>query len=943
MVLTVGGVFGGVLAKVTQSRTQCLNRTRGDSPTARTAWGRLLSLLRSPGVALLAIAALFALVALLALPAPAPAQTQVQVWRGTLTTYGWGSFYGCTNDDSAGLAPGAGQCGSALSDDDFVLDGTTYGIRELSLKDSVLELAIVFDKDLLVGRAQNMTLNITNPTSSYTFTAGARGSRDKRTWTTSLSWSGWATGSTVNFTLTVPNAAPTAANNTVTTNQDTAYTFTAANFNFADADTGDELDHVEIVTVPSPGSLRLDGTLVTANQDVTKDDIDAAKLVFTPAAGGSGSPYTTFDFKVSDGTAESASDYTMTVNVVRANAVATGAPAIAGTVQVGMDLTASAGTIADADGLVGVTYSYQWIQVDGGNETDISGATGSTYTLLTADVGKTLKVRASFTDEAGFAESRTSAETATVAAASVATGIADASGAEGAAITFTVTLAAAAAQDVTVNYETSVAAADTAAQADFTAGSGTLTFAPGETQKTFTVSTLQDRIDESAETFTVTLSDVDPASVATLPPDPAATGTINDDDDAPMLVLSVAPASIAEDGGTSTVTVSTGLGSTFPDDQAITLALLGTATESVDYTINSKSLTLSAGVGSGASTVTATVTAVNDTLSEGGETVLIDATRAPGNLAVGTRQTLTIIDDDRRATGAPAIAGTAQVGMDLTASAGTIADADGLTNVSYNYQWIQVDGGTETDISGETGSTYTLLPADVGKTLKVRASFTDDAGFAESRTSDATDTVIAAANNAPTALDASVTTDEDTAYTFAAADFHFADSDGNALASVTVVTLPAAGGAGARRHAGDDGPVGPGGGHRQAGVHAGGERQRGGLRELHLQGSRRHGRERVGLHDDGERDGDERPGHGRADDQRHRAGGPDPDGGDGRHRGRGGPHQSHLRVPVGPSGCRWHVEPGRHPQWCDLGHLHTGGRGCRQEAQGEGELHRRRQ
>ena len=215
---------------------------------------------------------------------------------------------------------------------------------------------------------------------------------------------------------------------------------------------------------------------------------------------------------------------------------------------------------------------------------------------------------------------------------------------------------------------------------------------------------------------------------------------MTDDDGPPMLVLSVAPASIAEAGGTSTVTVSTGSGSsTFPDDQTITLALLGTATETDDYTINSKSLTLPAGVGSGASTVTATVTGVVDALFEGDETVLIDATRGTGNLAVGTRQTLTIIDDDRHATGAPAITGTPQVGMDLTASAGTIADADGLTNVSYNYQWIRVDGGTETDISGETESTYTLAPADVDKTLKVRASFTDDAGFDESRTSDATD------------------------------------------------------------------------------------------------------------------------------------------------------------------------------------------------------------
>ena len=56
-------------------------------------------------------------------------------------------------------------------------------------------------------------------------------------------------------------------------------------------------------------------------------------------------------------------------------------------------------------------------------------------------------------------------------------------------------------------------------------------------------------------------------------------------------------------------------------------------------------------------------------------------------------------------------------------------------------------------------------------------------------------TVTRAANNAPTASDGSVTTDEDTAHTFAEDEFNFADPDaGDALASVRVVTLPAAGG-----------------------------------------------------------------------------------------------------------------------------------------------------
>ena len=46
------------------------------------------------------------------------------------------------------------------------------------------------------------------------------------------------------------------------------------------------------------------------------------------------------------------------------------------------------------------------------------------------------------------------------------------------------------------------------------------------------------------------------------------------------------------------------------------------------------------------------------------------------------------------ATGVPTITGTVQVGAELTASPSGIDDADGLTNVSYSYQWVQVDGST---------------------------------------------------------------------------------------------------------------------------------------------------------------------------------------------------------------------------------------------------------
>ena len=96
------------------------------------------------------------------------------------------------------------------------------------------------------------------------------------------------------------------------------------------------------------------------------------------------------------------------------NAPATGAPTISGTAQVGHTLTASISGIADADGLSGATFSYQWLS---SRDTEIQGATSATYTLVAADEGKTIKVRVTFTDDANNEETLTSAATGAVAAA----------------------------------------------------------------------------------------------------------------------------------------------------------------------------------------------------------------------------------------------------------------------------------------------------------------------------------------------------------------------------------------------------------------------------------------------------------------------------------------------------------------------------------------------
>ena len=95
------------------------------------------------------------------------------------------------------------------------------------------------------------------------------------------------------------------------------------------------------------------------------------------------------------------------------NSPASGVPTITGTAQVGETLSADTSAISDADGLDPDTFTYQWL----GDDAEISGATDRTYIPVADDEGKAIKVRVSFTDDAGNAETLTSAAAAAVTAA----------------------------------------------------------------------------------------------------------------------------------------------------------------------------------------------------------------------------------------------------------------------------------------------------------------------------------------------------------------------------------------------------------------------------------------------------------------------------------------------------------------------------------------------
>ncbi len=221
--------------------------------------------------------------------------------------------------------------------------------------------------------------------------------------------------------------------------------------------------------------------------------------------------------------------------------------------------------------------------------------------------------------------------------------VADATITEGASgstnMSFAVTLSAASSTPVTVNYATSNGTAT--AGSDYTAKSGSLTFAAGETSKTVQVAVTGDRVVEANESFNLTLSGASGASIR----DGQAVGTIVDDDvaAAPPRV-SVGAASVAEGAsGTANLVFTVSLSAPAAGPVTVNYATAnGTATAGTDYTATSGTLSFAAGETS----KTVTVAVRGDTVVEANETLSLTLS-APTGASIGTGTgTGTIRNDD---------------------------------------------------------------------------------------------------------------------------------------------------------------------------------------------------------------------------------------------------------------------------------------------------------
>ncbi len=222
--------------------------------------------------------------------------------------------------------------------------------------------------------------------------------------------------------------------------------------------------------------------------------------------------------------------------------------------------------------------------------------------------------------------------------------IGDAQVSEGGLATFPVTLSAAATATVTVLYAT-VDGTATAADLDYEAASGMLTFDVGDSTGQVEVQTLQDEEVEGTETFTVQLSAAEGATIA----DATGEGRITDDETPTTgVTLLVNPMTVSEEAGGTPVMVTAALnGAALSGSTVVTVAVGQTgdsATEGTDYeTVNDLTVTILGG--STSTTETFTLTPIDDETAEGDETISVTGTTSAPGLTV-TPTALRIIDNE---------------------------------------------------------------------------------------------------------------------------------------------------------------------------------------------------------------------------------------------------------------------------------------------------------
>jgi hypothetical protein len=374
-----------------------------------------------------------------------------------------------------------------------------------------------------------------------------------------------------------------------------------------------------------------------------------------------------------------ASGQTVTVNFVTADNTATN-PA---------DYTTTSGTLTFAPGVTSqpVTVSVQGDILDEPDETFFINLSGAVNATIADNQGL-----GTITDDDG-------APSLSINNVSVTEGNAGTVNAG-----FTVSLSAASAQTITVNFATADNTA--AAPADYTATGGTLTFAPGVTSQPITVLVQGDILDEPDETFLVNLSGAVNATIA----DNQGIGTITNDDGAPS--LSINDVTVTE-GNAGTVNAVFTVNLSAASAQTITVNFVtadNTAISPAEYTAASGALTFAPGITS----QPITILVQGDILDELDETFFVNLSGAVNATIADNQGIGTITDDD----GTPSLSIN-----DATVTEGNTGPVNAVFTVS---------------LSAASAQTITVNFATADNTATNSADYTTTSGtltFAPSQTS----------------------------------------------------------------------------------------------------------------------------------------------------------------------------------------------------------------
>ncbi|WP_019617055.1 putative Ig domain-containing protein, partial [Psychromonas ossibalaenae] len=238
--------------------------------------------------------------------------------------------------------------------------------------------------------------------------------------------------------------------------------------------------------------------------------------------------------------------------------------------------------------------------------------------------------------------------------------------------------------------------------------SDSITIAAGSSSNSAMIISAPDSLFDAAAAETA-IVDISSLSVGNEGATNQQTITINDAQSTPTVTLSTGNSTVAENAGTSTITAT--LNNATYADVTVNLGYTGTATSGgSDYNTASSFITIPAGSTS-ASAVTG-ITAVDDSVLEGDETIIIDITSVSGGSASesGSQQkTITISDDER-------------IAASLSVSSSTIDEAAGQAVVTVTLDKAAIEAVTvDLGFSGTAGSfdystTADSITIDAGQT-----------------------------------------------------------------------------------------------------------------------------------------------------------------------------------------------------------------------------------